>query len=148
QRARHSPPHDPPRARIDREGDIYHATSRRDVAQNRHTQSVRPRHSKDPIDTIQSAILQFVGNRHSDAFTAYNDAQTEVAHQSFDRTTSHFDAFAIELLPHLVGAVNAIVLVPHALHFRLQRIVALGPFRALLRLALSRFVLVVCRWVD
>src|SRR5690606_5811315 len=88
------------------------------------------------------------GDRRSDAFTAYNAAQTEVAHQSFDRTTSHFDAFAIELLPHLVGAVNAIVLVPHALHFRLQRIVALGPFRAQLRLALSRFVLVVCRWGD
>src|SRR5690606_37946967 len=148
QRARHSPAHDPPRERIDHEGDVYHASPRRDVAQIRHPQSVRPRHSEDPIDTIQSAILQLVGDRRSDAFTAYNAAQTEVAHQSFDRTTSHFDASPIELLPHLVGAVNAIVLVPHALHFRLQRIVALGPFRAQLRLALSRFVLVVCRWGD
>src|SRR5690606_32058502 len=129
QRARHSPTDDRAGVRIDHEGDVPRASPRRDVAQSRHPQSVRPRHSEGPIDTVQSAILQLVGDRGSDAFTAYNAAQAEVAHESFGRTTRHLDAFAIELLPHFVGAVNAIVLVPHALHFRLQRLVAFRPFR-------------------
>src|SRR5690606_31726446 len=148
QRARHSPTDDPAGERIDHEGDVHHASPRRDVAQIRHPQSVRPRHSEGPIDTVQSAILQLVGDRSSDAFTAYNAAQAEVAHESFGRTTRHLDAFAIELLPHFVGAVNAIVLVPHALHFRLQRLVAFRPFRTTLRLAFSCLLFVVCRRGD
>src|SRR5690606_35898356 len=75
QRARHSPAHDPARKRIDHEGDVHHASPRCDVAQIRHPQRVRPRHGKGPIDAIQAAILQLLGYRGSDAFTAYNAAQ-------------------------------------------------------------------------
>jgi hypothetical protein len=52
--------------------------------------------------------------------------QTQAPHQPLDRAAGNGDAFAVELLPDLVSAVDLHVGVPHTLDVRHQGVVTLS----------------------
>lgn len=58
------------------------------------------------------------------------DKEPELAHQPLDGATCHRNAFAAELTPDLLGAIDLVVGLPDALHLRQQLCIALGSQRA------------------
>ena len=69
-------------------------------------------------------------------FPTANALQAQAPHQAFNRAASNGDALAIELLPDLVGPVDAHVGMPNALNVRHQGVIALGTRAAQLGIAL------------
>src|SRR5690606_19873096 len=70
------------------------------------------------------------------------------AHQARDRTTSHSNAFPIQLEPHLPRSVDTEVLLPHPLDRLAKLGIAFDPRGIAPRILLSRLGLVVDRRSD
>jgi hypothetical protein len=140
------PAHDATREHIDDEGDVHEALPSRHVGEVRHPQLVRSLGVEVPVDAVQRTRRLGVGHRRAHPLAATHPLQPEPPHQSLHRAACHRHAFAHELAPDLVGAVDLQVLVIHALHLRQQARVALGPRGQQRRTALARRAAPVRRW--
>jgi site-specific DNA recombinase len=59
-----------------------------------------------PVDPIWRAGRLCIGHRGTHDLASHDPAQPQATHQPLDRAAGHRDAFALELLPDLVGPVD------------------------------------------
>ena len=88
-----------------------------------------------PIDPIQLPRRFVVTDRGADHLAAHDTPQTRPPHESLDRSTGHHDAFAAQLPPDLVGAIDLQVDLPDALDLRHQGPITPHSLAALFRIA-------------
>ena len=136
-RTANPPADDAPREDINNEGDAYEAVPGRDVGEVGHPQLVRPLGLEVPIDAVQRARRLGVRHRRAHALAATYAFQPESTHQTLHGAARHCHAFAQELPPHLVGAIDPQVRLKHALHLRHQARVSLCSRWQQRRLALA-----------
>ena len=106
---------------VDDEGDVQPTLPGRDVGEVRDPELVRPLRLELPVDAIQRARRLGVADRRSHDLAAHHAAQPSSTHQSLARASSDREAFAPELAPDLVDAVDLHVGSPDTLDLRLQR---------------------------
>jgi hypothetical protein len=135
-RTAHPPTHDAPCVHVDHEGHIQPALPGRDVGEVRDPELIGPVGPEHTVDPVQRAWLPSVADRGAHHLATAHALQAQAPHQPLDRAARNGDAFAVELLPDLVGAVDLHVGVPHALDVRHQDIVTLSSGAASLRVAL------------
>jgi hypothetical protein len=88
---------------------------------------IRPIRLELPIDPIQRARCRSVTEGGSHHLAAPHAAQTQSAHQAFDGTACHLNAFPLQLPPDLVGAIHLKVGQPDALNVRNQTCIPARP---------------------
>src|SRR5690606_6147138 len=120
----HAPADDAPGIDVDDEGHVQPALPGRDVREIRDPELVRTVGPELPVDPIQRAAGCVIRNGRTQPFATPYALQTLGTHQTLDRATSHDDALAVQLPPDLVGAVDAMVLLPNPLDLRLELLVA------------------------
>lgn len=79
---------------------------------------------------------------------AHHTMQPQLANQSLNRATSHDNAFACKLPPHLVGAIDLHVGLPDMCNLWHQHLFAMSAGTALMWLAQQRHMPSICRRSD
>ncbi len=87
-------------------------------------------------------------DRGAHNLASHDAAQSESAHQSFNRASRCLRPFARQLAPNFVSAIDLHVGLPDALDLRLEHIVALSTGAALLRVAPKRGIPSISRRGD
>src|SRR5687768_9915861 len=144
----HAPADDAPREDVDHECGVDEARPGCHVGKVGDPELIGARRHELTVDAIKRAPGAVVGKRRSTLAAAHNALQAERAHQAFDSAPRRLDVLAAELPPDLARAVDAEVLLVHALNLRHQRLVASQPRRKTLRIGLAGLVLVVQRRGD
>lgn len=99
---------------VDDERDIDEAGQGADVGDVGEPDTVGCRRRKGALDEVARALDGGVGRLgRAVALAPQGALDGEVPHETLDRATRDPDAFAVELRPDLVGAVHAVVLIPH-----------------------------------
>ncbi len=89
------------------------------------------------IDAIQRVPHSGIWTRRSHRPAPHGTAQSLLAHETFERATSNLNAFAVELQPDLVGAIDTKIGLPDALYFANQHLALPGPCTAQFRILLA-----------
>ena len=107
---------------VDDEGDVDPAGEGLDVSQVRHPETVRRDCHELAINEIARSVLVLVADgRQLELATAPSSAEPLVFHQAPHRAVRDSDVLAIELLPDLLGAVDAVAVgLVHARNLGLQ----------------------------
>ena len=133
----HTPAHDAPGEDINDEGHVQPALPGRHVREVGHPELIGPVGLEDPVDPIQRARCLGIANRGAHDLAAHHAAQPETTHQPLDRATRTGSAFAVHLLPDLVGTVDLhVVDLPDLFDMRNQLGISLGASAAQRRIAL------------
>ncbi len=121
----HPPADDAAGKNVDNEGDVQPALPSRDIGKVGDPQLIRAVGLELAIDPIQWARGRLVADSGADDLAAPGPLQAKAAHQSLDGATGYRDAFAVQLTPDLVGAVDLQIGLPDPLDQRDHRRVAL-----------------------
>jgi hypothetical protein len=98
-----------------------------------------------PIDPVQRTWRFAITDGGAHDFAAHHPAQPQCAHQPLDCATGHRHAFACQLPPHLVGAVDLHVGLPDAFNLRHKHLVTVSTRTALMGRAQQRRMPTICR---
>ena len=110
QRPRRLPADDAPGEHVDDERHVHPAAVGLDVGQVGDPEPVRPVSHEVSFDQVGRPVASDGADRCSRRLAPQRASQTELAHQPFHGAARHLDAFAVELGPHLGGAIDAVVL--------------------------------------
>jgi hypothetical protein len=112
----HAPAHDPASEDVDDERDVDEPIPRRDIGEIGYPKRVGTRRRERALDEICRASRAVVPyGRDGERSTAGHAPQAHGPHEPLDRAARGHDPFPAELAPHLLGPVDAEVLVPDAL---------------------------------
>jgi len=150
-RTAHPPADDAPGERIDvrrtsRFDDECHVDEARPgthVCEVRHPEHVRGRRPELAVDVVERARRRLVAHRGPHRLAADDASKPHVAHQPGHRAASNLKALPPQLVPHLAHAIDAEVLVEHALDLPAQLGIALGACGQTGRIGTPGHVLVV-----
>lgn len=106
QGSRGAPADDPSRQSVDHKRHVHETTPRRHVRQIGHSQLVRLGRLKGPLHEIARPLHDRIRDCRPDAPPAHHAAQPQLAHQPRSRGPGDPDLFAVELLPHLLRAIQ------------------------------------------
>jgi hypothetical protein len=122
-----APPDNAPGKDSDHEGDVDEATPDRDVGEIGDPQLIGPGGPEVPLHQIPGTIGRGLGTRGAHSATAHDAAQSQHPHQPSDRAAGDGMALAPELLPDLLGAIDAAVGPPDSLDLGPEPRVPLRP---------------------
>jgi hypothetical protein len=116
QRAGYLPAHHIAREDVDDEGDVDPSTVGLHIGQVGDPEAVGRGGAELPRHQVSGTCAEFIAERgpHA-ALAAHHPAEPEPTHEALDGAARHADPLAVELGPHLVGAIHAAVLGPDAL---------------------------------
>ena len=142
------PAHDAASKDVDDEGDIDPALPGRDLGDVRYPELIGTLGLELAVDPIWRARRFRTGYRGTHDLASHDPAQSRTAHEPLDRAAGYRDAFALELLPDLVGSVDLQVIVPDPLDVHHQCLVTPCPGATPSGVTLLGGITPVSRWGD
>ena len=132
-RSAHPPAHDAPGKDVDHEGHIQPALPGGSVCEIADPQFVRALRAELPVDQVQRARRLGIADRGSHDFAAHHASQSKTSHQALNGAAGHRRAFAGQLPPDLVSAVDLHIALPDSIDLGHQCFVAFGAIAPVLR---------------
>ena len=111
------------REHIDNEGDVGEARQCTNVGQVGHPQAVRDRRAEVSLHQVSGPVKGIVRHSCTPGFPSHRSREPQFPHQALHGATRCRDTLAMQLPPHLAGAVDAKVVCVYMPDLHLQRIV-------------------------